>query len=77
MTSLENRNKMETFTATVNMPSRNMAKELGKLWTRKTFVGHDISSVQNNGSVNVILYKVTESEKQWVEQTAQTIGANA
>ena len=58
---------MNTFTATIEVPSRAMAKHIASAWSHKTMRGHDISAVRPDGSTSVTFYNVSESEKAWLD----------
>ena len=72
--TLENRKSCpELLKAKIKMPTIQAAKSLGIAWTRKTMVGHSVSSVQNDGSSFVTIYDIMPEEKTWLEETANQI----
>ena len=59
--------------ATLTFPSIQMAKHFASSWACKTLCGHDMSSVNGDGSVSVTVYDVTEEGKQWIDSYVNEI----
>lgn len=52
--------------ATLNFANLELAKSFIQAWALKTLRGHDRSAIKEDGSFDVTVYDVTESEKQFI-----------
>jgi len=64
---------MKTFNACFTMPSRELAVEITKMWSRKTFRGHSLWARQEDGSNKVTLHGALEIDKPWLEATINNL----
>jgi len=62
---------MDTLTATITFPTRDMATKFAINWSRYSLQGHTIGS--GTESVVVNLYGVNEVRKQWIDDYVKNI----
>ena len=53
--------------ATLTFQSIEIAKDFSSKWACKTLTGHDMSAVKKDGSVDVTVYDIDETKKQFIE----------
>jgi|TARA_R110001606_G_scaffold377815_2_gene537087 hypothetical protein len=53
--------------ATLTFKDSTMAKNFASYWAHNTLMGHDMSSVKNDGSRDVIVYHVTPERQKLIE----------
>lgn len=56
-----------TLKATLTFNSFKDAKQFASAWAFKTLTGHDMTSVKQDGTVNVTVYNVDNAKKQFIE----------
>jgi len=54
--------------ATVNFETRALGKSFATQWTRRTLTGHSISPNKDDGSVDVMVYKLSQDDIDWVKE---------
>ena len=54
--------------ATLSFNDIDTAKQFASYWACNTLTGHDMSAVKPDGSVNVIVYNVTDEKKQLIDR---------
>jgi len=53
--------------ATLSFNDIDTAKQFASYWSCNTLTGHDMTAVKSDGSVDVIVYNVTDEKKQLID----------
>ena len=65
------------YTATLQFDTRAKAKDFAALWTRWSRRGYDMSATGADGKTSLILYKVTPTDRQWINDRVAMLNAKA
>jgi hypothetical protein len=63
------------FTATLQFNTRAKAEQFATMWTRWSRRGHDMSATGADGKTSLILYKVTPTDRQWINNQIAMLNA--
>ena len=63
------------FKATLQFNTRAKAQQFASLWTRWSRRGHDMSATGEDGKTSLILYNVTPTDRQWINNQIAILNA--